>query len=228
MKAFKICLFVQVAILSTLYVQLTNGQNMNTNQTAVGETILAENSVNSISRAQFAVGNKELATNNYAYFVILREPGSGYTWCWVEYHTAKNYPPLNPQEWSKDLLAVPNIGIVHLLGGMTLEITDIKTTSLEDARQQLIAGVTTHLSNAVWPLEDHQKTVRLPLVKTLGDDFYYIPNDARMPPSPKLLELGFKNGIWTIKLESKTAKTNRVAVIGLNSDYKVLNATRSN
>jgi hypothetical protein len=81
--------------------------------------------------------------------------------------------------------------------------------------------------NGVWPLEQHQKEIRLSLVQALGEDFFFMPGSAAMPPEPNVLALGFTNGTWSIKLASPVAKTNAVAVVVLASDFKIIKASRS-
>lgn len=222
-------LLLAVASISTAVA--ANGEDSATNGAAKGETIINLNGTGMSSKAQFVSGMVETIANN-VYFIMLREPQTGYTWWQEEYRPKNDFSSSlevrDSNEFGKSFWVVSEIGIVRLMGQRRLELTAIKTTSIADAERQLIAGIKTGKSNTVWPLNQHQKEIILPLMQPLGRDFYYIPMVAMPPPPPKVLALGFTNGTWSINLESSVAKTNRVAVVELDSDFKVLKATRSN
>ena len=234
MKVFSAKLSVLAMFLVVVGVLTARGQDSADSGAAKGgvTVTLKSNGSGLPVKAQFVSGVVELAASNHVFFILLRDEQTGYTWWQDEYSPKNNFRSslvadyIN--EFESSFWVVPEIGIAQFMDRNRLVLTDMKTASIEEARRQLIAGYTAGLTNNVWLLEQHQKEIRLPLVQTLGDDFFSRPMVALPSPTPKVLSLGFINGTWSIKLESVMAKTNRIAVVELNSEYKVLKATRSN
>jgi hypothetical protein len=194
---------------------------------------LKSNGLGLPEKSQLVTGVVELPSSNHILFILLREAKTGYTWWQYEYRPKGDFShPLDVQdyinEFESSFWVVPDIGIAQLVDRTRLVITDMKTANIEDARRQLIAGFIAGQTNNVWPLEQHQKEINLPLIQPLGEDYFHVPGTAMPPPSPEVLALGFTDGTWTMKLESATAKTNRIAMVELDSHFKVLKATRFN
>ncbi len=192
---------------------------------------LKSNGLGLPEKAQLVTGVVELPSSNHIFFILLREAQTGYTWWQGEYRPNSDFSsPLVVQdyidEFESSFWVVPDIGIAQLMD--RLELTDMKTASIEDARRQLIAGFTTGATNNVWPHEQHQKEINLwPVHQSLGEDFFRGPMVGLPVSSPKVLSLGFTNGTWSIKLESAMKTTNRIAVVEMDSNFKVLKAIRS-
>jgi hypothetical protein len=174
----------------------------------------------------------EIATNDYVLLQILYEPRSGYYY-WIGDRFPQKDIPFNSvierQKQFMDFWLIPNVGIVDGRCRQGLDIYSQKIPNIELAQIKIVDELKASNKNFPWPGMTVTKKIDLPLsVKTLGFDFFYVRMVAKPPPEPKTLSLSYSNSIWTIKIESATAMTNRMAVFELDSNFKVLKAIRSN
>jgi hypothetical protein len=170
-----------------------------------------------------------VATNSYIFTLILRDPQTGYVWWFAEKGLQKDsYAPgfsvLWQNKWRERFWIVPKVGIVQV-GNHDLEIYDMRSASLGDAQRELLAGLAEGKQSGVWPASQHQTNVTL--IKALGEEFFYLPGSARPIDPPGIMGLGFTNRVLSIKLKSTVAKTNTVADVDLDSDFKIIKASRS-
>lgn len=194
-----------------------------------GEAIVNGNGTGSHMTAEFMADMTQTATNNCIFTLILRDPQSGYVWWFAEQGVQKDsYAPgftaLWQNRWRDRFWIVPTVGIVQL-EDYHLQIYDMKAASLEDGQRQLLAGLIDGKENGVWPPEKH--LTKMNLSEVLGEEFFRVPGSARPVDPPEVRTLGFTNGVWSITLISSILKTNAVADVELDSNMKLIKASRS-
>ena len=184
-------------------------------------------------KAEFLADVTEITTNSYVFFAILRDPQSGYVWWHVVEHSPQKdtYVPEYFAHWEgqlqKIIWSVSGVGIIEARE-TDLHVSAMKASSIEDAERQLVAALTSGTKNDLWSLEQHETVVHLPLRESFGDDFLVNPLTAMPRRSPNILSIKQTNNKLSIRLESLTAKTNRVGHIEMDLNFNVLKAVRSN
>ncbi|MGD1085623.1 MAG: hypothetical protein ABSA47_12865 [Verrucomicrobiota bacterium] len=233
MKSLKLAPWILAIVIILTGPSAFSGSQTNANQPVEGEVFIKGNGSRIPFKAQFVEDGIQIGTNSVRVVYVLREARTGYVWWdsgmvlpsstfYVSHFTA-----LMQEGWRQDVGVVDGLGIVSL-SERSLAIYNMQTSSLQEVKKQVSSGIETGQTNSVWPLDQHCKVVKLPLRETSGDDYAEDPySSAPTGNYIALVSLMCTNSILSIKIKSNYAPTNAFAVVDLDSDVKIIKATRS-
>jgi hypothetical protein len=158
---------------------------------------------------------------------VLFDPETGYYWWFSQISHQKGTPTTAfANEWGKSFWIIPEVGIVRVApnpGGIHVEISNKKATNFEEALTA--ARADSDESRKRSGQITRAKEMAVGLSQIIGHDFFFKKGDAALPPRAKIITLTFTSGTWHVELQS--ALTQERAIVDLDSDLKVLRATRN-
>jgi hypothetical protein len=190
------------------------------------------NCAGQVESVEYYVDIIVISTNDYVLLHILRDPKSGYYY-WIGDRLKQNNFPFNiiaeRRKQFLDFWLIQGIGLIDGRCRQGMNVYNEKIENIQLARSKILSELKVWDKNFPWPGMAVTRKIDLPLsVQALGFDFFYFPMESSPPPEPKPLSICYTNFILQIQIESSTARSNRIAIVDLDSSFKVIKTTRSN